>query len=54
MTSDITMGLIETAEAVSHDPDEQDWFEVDEYLDLIPDSAKVLKELIHYMHSEFL
>lgn len=54
MTSDITMGLIETAEAVSHDPDEQDWYEVEEYLDLIPDAAKVLRELVRFMHAEFL
>jgi len=54
MISDITMGLVETAESVSHDPDEQDWYEVNEYLDLIPDAAKVLKELVHFMHENYL
>ena len=54
MISDITQGLIELAEEVSHDPDEQDFYDVDEYLELIPNPTKVLKELIHYMHAEYL
>ena len=52
--SDVTQGLIEIAEEISHDPDEQDFYDLYEYLDLIPNSAKVLKELILFVHSEYL
>lgn len=52
--SDITVGLVELTEDVSHDPDEQDWFDVHEYLDDIPNPRTVLKELIHLMHEDYL
>lgn len=52
--SDVTQGLIELLEEVSHDPDEADWFDVHEYLGLIPNSSRVLKELAHYLHEEYL
>lgn len=52
--SDITTGLVELAEEVSHDPDDQDWFDVHEYLDDIPNPRTALKELIHWMHEDYL
>lgn len=51
---DITQGLIELAAEVDFDPDNADWFDVHEYLDDIPNPRTVLKDLIHYMHSEYL
>jgi hypothetical protein len=54
MLSDIAQGLIELTEDVSHDPDEADWYDVDEYLSNIPNSSRVLKELVRYIHSEYL
>lgn len=52
--SDITAGLIELTEEVSHDPDEQDWYDVHEYLESIPNPFKVLKEFVHYTHEEYM
>lgn len=52
--SDLTLGLIELVEEVSHDPAEADWFDVHEYLELVPSSAKILKELTHYLHENYL
>lgn len=52
--SDIAQGLIELTEDVSHDPEEQDWYDVHEYLSNIPNSARVLKEVIHYVHEQYL
>lgn len=52
--SDITQGLIELTEEVSHDPDEADWYDVEEYLSNIPNSSRVLKELVHFLHDEYL
>lgn len=52
--SDLTQGLIEIAAEVSHDPEDADWYDVEEYLSMIPNSAKVLRELVYYMHQEYL
>lgn len=52
--SDITQGLIDVASDISHDPEDQDFFDLDEYLEIIPNSTRVLKELIYYMHQEYL
>lgn len=52
--SDVTIGLIELLEEVSHNPADADWFDVHEYLELIPSTTRVLKELVHYMHEEYL
>lgn len=52
--SDITVGLIELVEDVSHDPDEADWGGVHEYLEDIPNHYRVLKELVHWLHQELL
>lgn len=54
MLSDITQGLVELLEEVSHDPEDQDFYDVHEYLDLIPNSTRVLKELAHYLHENYL
>jgi len=52
--SHATIGLLETLVDVSHDPDEQDFYDVDEYIDNLPNAAKVLRELAHYIHAEYL
>lgn len=52
--SDVAAGLIELTEEVSHDPDLADWGSVHEYLDDIPNTDRVLKELIHWLHEEYL
>lgn len=52
--SDLTQGLIDLLADVSHDPDEADWYDVEEYLELIPNPARVLKELSLYVHQEYL
>lgn len=52
--SDVTQGLIDLASDVSHDPDEQDWYDLEEYLSLIPNNAKVVRELIYFLHEEYL
>lgn len=52
--SHATLGLIETLLEVSHDPDAQDFYDVDEYIDNLPNTAKVLRELAHYFHAEYL
>ena len=54
LTSDITQGLIELASDVSHDPEEQDFFDVDSYIESIPNPTKVLIELVRFMHCEYL
>lgn len=54
MISDVTMGLLELTEEVSHNPDEADWYDVNEYLGNIPNTHRVLKELIMYVHAEYL
>lgn len=52
--SDITEGLIELLEEVSHDPDEIDWFDVEEYIEQMPNTTRVLKEFSKYVHAEYL
>jgi hypothetical protein len=52
--SDITQGLIEILEEISHDPDEADWYDANEYLELLPNSPRVLRELAHYLHENYL
>lgn len=52
--SDITQGLIELVEEVSHDPEDQDWYDAHEYLESIPNPYTVLRELVHYLHEEYL
>ena len=49
---DTTQALIDLTGAVSHDPDEQDFYDVDEVIDLLPNPASVLRELLRYIHSE--
>lgn len=52
--SDAAQGLIELLEEVSHDPDEADWYDVEEYIGLLPNTTRVLRELAHYMHENYL
>lgn len=52
--SDVTNGLLELVEEVSHDEEEADWYDVHEYLGNIPNSSRVLKELVHFLHENYL
>lgn len=54
MTYDTTQALIDLAGGVSQDPDEADWYDVDELVDLLPDPALVLRDLLRYAHKEWL
>lgn len=54
MIYDTTQALIDLAGAVSHDPDEADWFDTDELIDLLPNPTAVLKDLMRYAHAEWL
>ena len=51
---DITEGLIELVAEVSFDPEDADWFDAIEYLDAIPNPRTVLKEIMHWVHDEYL
>jgi hypothetical protein len=56
--SELTESLLEAVEDISHDPDDEDaedaWFEVDELIDGIPVTRRVLKEILRYIHAEYL
>lgn len=52
--SDQTLGLVELASDVSHDEAEADWYDVDEYLDLLPNPHRTLQELIRLVHESYL
>lgn len=54
MTYDTTQALIDLTGAVSQDPDEADWYDVDELIDLLPDPVSVLRDLMRYAHKEWL
>ena len=54
MKYDTTQALVDLAAAVSHDPDEADWYDVHELIDLLPNPSSVLRDLVHYLHEEFL
>lgn len=54
MTYDTTHALIDLAGSVSQDPEEADWYDVDELIDLLPDPAIVLRDLLRYAHKEWL
>lgn len=52
--SDMAEGLLEIVSDVSHDPDDADWFDAFEYLEDIPTPRAVLKEIMQYIHAEYL
>lgn len=52
MIRDTTQALIDLTGAVSHDPDEADWYDVEEIVDLLSNPSAVLLELLHYAHEE--
>lgn len=54
MTYDTTQALIDLTGAVSQDPDEADWYDVDELVELLPNPYAVLKDLLRYAHEEWL
>lgn len=51
---DTTQALIDLTGAVSQDIDEQDFYDVDELIDLLPNPTAVLKDLMRYAHKEWL
>lgn len=51
---DITEGLIELLEEVTHDPDEQDFFDVKEYIENLPNPYHTLWEFAQWVHEEHL
>lgn len=54
MTYDTTQALIDLTGAVSQDPEQADWYDVDELIDLLPDPTSVLRDLLRYAHKEWL
>lgn len=54
MKYDTTQALIDLTGAVSQDPEEADWYNVDEIIDLLSNPAEVLRDLLRYAHKEWL
>ena len=54
MKYDTTQALIDLTANVSHDPDEADWFDVHELVELVPNPSSVLRDLLHWLHDEEL
>ena len=54
MKYDTTRALFDLTASVSQDPDEADWYDVHELIELLPDPASVLEDLLHYLHEEWL
>lgn len=52
--SDITLGLIEILEEISHDPDEFDDYDLTEYIEALPNPYNTLKQFALYVHDEYL
>ncbi len=51
---DTTQALIDLTASVSHDPDEADWFDVEEMIELLPNPSSVLRDLLYYLHQDLL
>lgn len=49
-----TQALVDLTASVSHDPEEADWHDVDELIELMPNHAPVLRDLLRYLHEEYL
>lgn len=54
MIYETTQELVDLAACVSQDPDDADWHDVHELIELIPNPASVLRDLLHHMHEEYL
>lgn len=54
MLYDTTQALVDLTASVSHDPEEADWHDVHELIELLPNPASVLRDLLHYVHGEYL
>lgn len=54
MVYDTTQALIDLTGAVSQDPEEADWYDVDELIDLLSNPSEVLRDLLRYVHEEWL
>ena len=49
---DTTQALIDLTGAVSHDPEKEDFYDVDEIIDLLSNPTAVLRDLLRYAHEE--
>lgn len=54
MIYDTTQALIDLTGAVSQDPEEADWYDVNELIDLLSNPSEVLRDLLRYAHEEWL
>lgn len=52
MALDVTQALVDLTGAVSHDPEQADWYDVDELVDLVNNPTAVLRDLLRYIHKE--
>jgi len=52
--NDVTEGLIELVEEVSHDPEDADWFDVKEYIENLPNPYATLYQFVRWTHGELL
>lgn len=52
--NDITRALIDLTASISHDPDEADWYDVDEILEALTNPEVHLREVLVYLHEEHL
>lgn len=46
--------LLELVEDVSHNPEEEDWSEVEDFLENISSVAPVLQDILEHFHKEYL
>lgn len=54
MKYDNTQALVDLTASVSHDPEESDWYDVHELIELLPNPTAVLRDLLHHLHEEYL
>lgn len=49
-----TRSLVDLVASISHDPDEADWSEVHEQIEMLADAPSVLRDLLHHLHEAYL
>jgi hypothetical protein len=54
MRYETTKALIDLTASITHDQEEADWYDVHELIELLPNAAVVLKDLLHWIHEEEL
>ena len=52
--SPATEGFIELLEEVSHDPEQEDLYDLKQYIEALPNPERVLKEFALYVHENYL